>query len=281
MSSDRKPRRRKAARKRQYTNKERFTRAFNEASFPREHLIRELDSSQEEFIHIHGEELDWNRLRKMITFLQMLPYMDFLILYLFYIENLTNQEIKEATRAEYVEGVKKYTESGLLRCMQLARPLSILSLKKALLRTHADETNEFVFKGVFTDVSPDERDRIVAEYSRPRKSVNRDQTRPCFSDMDLIDRLTAFIVILPYEDYRILALFYAMSYNYKKIQYMPGQEGHGSIYRIRGTIEYLKSRLLLCMKLYRPIPEIYWKMALKKSMDYYNFEGMKPDNKNE
>jgi len=118
-----------------------------------------------------------------------------------------------------------------------------------------------VFDQVFSADTQAERDRLIGEFEREEYGL--------FITIRLskvqIQTLSEYIALLPFHDFRALALYQCSGYTYKRITKTMGEA------RPKGLIGYNKDRLTQCMGLPRPIAEIYWRLACCKAMDIYRF----------
>lgn len=77
--------------------------------------------------------------------------------------------------------------------------------------------------------------------------------------------LSAYLLLLPEPEFRIMALYYCMRYPYTRIEKIMRRP------HARGTIAYYKDRLTQCMNLPRPIAEPYWPLACANALEQYPF----------
>lgn len=118
-----------------------------------------------------------------------------------------------------------------------------------------------VFANVFGNDTKEERERLIAELEQEERSpfisirLNKIQ----------IATLSEYIALLPFQEFRALALYHCVGYSYKKIAKIIKEP------QVKGLINYCKDRLTQCMKLTRPIDERYWHYACSKAMDIYHY----------
>ena len=118
-----------------------------------------------------------------------------------------------------------------------------------------------IYKQVFGADMQAERETLINEFEReepnPFVTIRLSKVQ--------IQILSEYIALLPFHDFRALALYQCSGYAYKRITKTMGEA------RPKGLIGYCKDRLTQCMGLPRPVAEIYWQLACCKAMDIYNF----------
>ncbi|MCL2580778.1 MAG: hypothetical protein FWE32_12260 [Oscillospiraceae bacterium] len=106
-----------------------------------------------------------------------------------------------------------------------------------------------------------ERDKLIDEFERevydPFVTIRLRKVQ--------IKALSEYIALLPFYEFRALALYQCRGYSYKRVSKTLGES------RAKGLILYCKDRLTQCMNLPRPILEVYWRFACSKAMDIYPF----------
>lgn len=73
--------------------------------------------------------------------------------------------------------------------------------------------------------------------------------------------LAAYIALLPWQDYRVLTLYYSFGLSPGRIA---RETGHAMA---RGRIAYCKDRLTQCLALPRPIAEHHWRTACNLALN--------------
>ena len=118
-----------------------------------------------------------------------------------------------------------------------------------------------VFNRVFSADTQAERDKLIEEF----ESEEYDPFVTIRLRKIQIITLSEYIALLPFKDFRALALYQCCGYSYKRVSKTMGESN------TKGLVWYCKDRLTQCMGLSRPIAEIYWRFACSKAMNIYPF----------
>ncbi len=131
------------------------------------------------------------------------------------------------------------------------------------------EEKKRILHNVFDRDTPQERIQLINELDReiedPFITIRLTQAQ--------VQRLSAFIALLPFHEFRALTLWHCLRYKRHVLATLLKEE------KVNGLVNYLQDRLTQCMDLPRPIAKWYWYCACSKAMDIYQYQNEEPQQK--